>query len=82
MHNEDTVTLRGNCSGVDSAEAQLRKIVDSLVEKSYTVDHPGGESFLTKTDVGKLILKGIESEHKARITVRSKAQRSLSSGTY
>lgn len=79
---EGAVSLKGDCVSVDSAEAQLRKIVDSLVEKNYTDDHPGGESFLTKTVLGKLILKGIESEDKALITVTSNAESSASESTY
>lgn len=70
--------LKGDSSTVNSVVTRLQAIVDSLVEKSYTVDHPGGESYLTKTAPGKLILKGIESEDKAVVTVRSRVQRSLS----
>lgn len=80
--NEGEIALKGTCSSVDSADTQLRGIVDSLIEKTYTIDHPGGESFLTKTVLGKLILKGVESEDKAFVTVTSRAQSSPSTSTY
>jgi len=72
------VILKGDRTSVDSASTRLQEIAGSLVEKSYTVNHPGGETFLTKTAPGKLILKGIESEDKAVVTVRSRAPRTLS----